>query len=157
MTVFIGNKIDFNNEHANFLKNSYVAKELFEYVTNNMSEHSEDKNKNLYFMTPVLKGFLENIIKNDLPLQAVSKIDPQWLIDNNNSEDVKSMFYKIYFPSKEALIKHKIQINEAQDLIKAVLIHINTWIFQQAYDPIEYLKEEFVKTYNVKKDHKNGI
>lgn len=157
MTVFIGNKIDFNNEHADFLKNSYVAKELFEYVSKNIGEHSEDINKNLYFMTPILKGFLENVIKNDLPLQAVSKIDPKWLIDNNNSEDVKSMFYKIHFPSEDALIKHKTQISEAQDLTKAVLIHINTWIFEQSYDPIEYLKEEFVKTYNTKKENKNGI
>lgn len=157
MTVFIGKKIDFNNEHADFLKNSYIATELFNYVHDNISQHSENTNKNLYFMTPVLKGFLENIIKNDLPLQAVSKIDHKWLIDNNNSKDVKDMFYKIFFPSESEFKNNKEQIEDAQDLVKAILIHINTWIFQQPYDPIEYLKQEFTQTYTIKKDLKNGI
>lgn len=157
MSVFIGKKIDFNNEHAEFLKESYIAKELFKYVSENMASHSKDVNKNTYFMTPVLKGFLENIIKNDLPLQAVSKIDHQWLIDKNNSDDVKSIFYKVYFPTETDMLKNKESIKEAQDLVKAVLIHINTWIFQQPYDPIEYIKEEFIKTYNPKKESKNTI
>lgn len=157
MTVFIGKKIDFNNEHAEFLKESYIAKELFSYVAQSLAEQSTDKNKSLYFMTPVLKGFLENVIKNDLPLQAVSKIDHKWLIDKNNSDDVKNMFYKIFFPPENDLIVHKIQIEEAQDLVNAVLIHINTWIFQQSYDPIDYLKEEFINKYSLKKEAKNAI
>lgn len=157
MTVFIGKEIDFNNEHAEFLKNSYIAKEIFLYVSQNLAEHSEDKNKNLYFITPILKGFLENIIKNDLPLQAVSQIEHKWLIDENNSSDVKNMYYKVFFPSEEDNVKHKEQINEAQDLIKAIFIHINTWIFQQNYDPVEFLKKEFVNTYSLKRDKKNGI
>lgn len=157
MTVFIGRKIDFNNEHSEFLKDSYIAKELFSYIIVNFVEKSEDKNKSLYFVNPVLKGFLENIIKNDLPLQAVSKIDHKWLIDKNNSENVKSMFYKIYFPPENDLVVHKIQIEEAQSLVNGILVHINTWIFQQSYDPIEYLKEEFIKKYNPKKELKNSI
>lgn len=157
MTVFIGRKIDFNNEHSDFLKNSYIATELFNYTNEAISQHSENLNKNLYFLTPVLKGFLENIIKNDLPLQAVSKIDHKWLIDSNNSKDVKDMFYKIFFPSEEDFKKNKAQIEDAQDLVKAILIHINTWIFQQPYDPVEYLKQEFIKTYTLKKEVKNGI
>jgi len=156
MTVFIGKEIDFNNEHADFLKNSYVAQEIFMYVKETLAEHSDNENKNMYFITPILKGFLENIIKNDLPLQAVSKIEHKWLIDQNNSSDVKSMYYKVFFPSEEDHNKHKEQINEAQDLVKAIVIHINTWIFQQTYDPVEYLKQEFKKTYSLNKDKKNG-
>lgn len=157
MTVFIGKEIDFNNEHADFLKNSYIAQELFTFVNKTLGEHSEDTNKNVYFITPILKGFLENIIKNNLPLQAVSKIEPKWLIDQNNSSDVKNMYYKVFFPSDEDSEKHKGQIAEAQDLVKAIVIHINTWIFQQDYDPVEYLKQEFKKTYTPPKDKKNGI
>lgn len=155
MSVFIGKEIDFNNEHAEFLKNSYVAKELFIYVNESLESHSQNQDKNMYFVTPILKGFLENIIKNDLPLQAISKIEHKWLIDQNNSLDVKNMYYKIFFPSEEDLVKHKDQIKEAQDLVKAIIIHINTWFFQQTYDPVEYLKQEFKKTYSLIKEKKN--
>ena len=74
MSLFIGTEIDFNGVHADFLKDSIVAKELFEYTSLKLNEQFNDSKKNYYFLTPVLKGFLENIIKNDLPLQAVSKI-----------------------------------------------------------------------------------
>lgn len=156
MSLFIGKEIDFNNEHAEFLKNSYVAKEIFMYVNENLANYSQNKQKNMYFITPILKGFLENIIKNDLPLQAISKIEHKWLIDQNNSVDVKDMYYKIYFPSEEDSLKHKNQIVEAQDLVKAIVIHINTWFFQQPYDPVEYLKKEFKNTYSTVKEKKNA-
>lgn len=159
MAIFIGKEINFNNEHAEFLKTSFVAKEIFMYVNESLANHSANNQKNIYFITPILKGFLENIIKNDLPLQAISKIEHKWLIDDNNSLDVKNMYYKIYFPSEEDSVKHKEQIIEAQDLVKAIIIHINTWFFQQSYDPVEYLKQEFRNIYSIVKDKKstNGI
>jgi hypothetical protein len=157
MAVFINKEIDFNNEHADFLKKSYVAQEIFKYVNEELAKHSKDKNKNIYFITPILKGFLENIIKNDLPLQAVSKIDHKWLIDKNNSLDVKNMYYKIFFPSEEDSIKYNQQIIEAQNLVKEIFIHINIWIFKQTYDPVEYIKQEFKKTYSLNNEKKNGI
>lgn len=155
MTVFIGKTIDFNNEHADFLKDSDVAKDIFNYINEKLFEEFKDQDKNNYFSTPVLKGFLENIIKHDLPLQAVSKIDHKWLINNNNSEDVKDIYFKIFFPSEADLQQHKEQIEEAQVMVKSILVHINTWIFKQKYDSVDYLKKEFIKKYSIETDTKN--
>ena len=157
MSLFIGTEIDFNGVHADFLKDSIVAKELFEYTSLKLNEQFNDSKKNYYFLTPVLKGFLENIIKNDLPLQAVSKIEPQWLINNDNSKDVQSIFFKIFFPEENVLKEHTKQINEAKEIVNSIFIHINTWIFEQSYDPIEFLKQEFIQSYSLKKNKKNGI
>ena len=151
MGIFIGREIDFNNEHKDFLRNSFVAKEMFAHVmADNMGNH-EDSNGYLTFATPAIKGFLENIIKNDLPIQAVSKIDHQWLIDKNNSEDVREMFNKIYFPETQTFEIHKVQILEARTVFKNILIKANTWIFKQEYDCVDYLKEEFIRSYTQEK------
>ena len=160
MTLFIDKEINFKSDNLDFLKTSYVAQELFNHLYNIIDIQditSEEKNKKFYFLTPILKGFLENIIKHDLPLQAVSKIDTEWLINDRNSQEVQTIFNKIYFPEEKDLKNNHHFIQEANLIASEVVLNINTWLFQQDYDPVKYLKKEFSNSFVNKKEKKHGI
>lgn len=160
MTLFIDKEINFKSDNLDFLKTSYVAQELFNHLYNIIDVQditSEEKNKKFYFLTPILKGFLENIIKHDLPLQAVSKIDTEWLINDRNSQEVQTIFNKIYFPKEKDLKNNHHFIQEANLIASEVVLNINTWLFQQDYDPVKYLKKEFSNSFVNKKEKKHGI
>ena len=160
MTLFIDKEINFKSDNLDFLKTSYVAQELFNHLYNIIDIQditSEEKNKKFYFLTPILKGFLENIIKHDLPLQAVSKIDTEWLINDRNSQEVQTIFNKIYFSEEKDLKNNHHFIQEANLIASEVVLNINTWLFQQDYDPVKYLKKEFENSFVNKKEKKHGI
>lgn len=146
--------INFNEEHKDFLKNSYIGISLFDYL-NNQIEYS-DNNKKIYFIETTTSALLENIIKNDLPLQSISKINHQWLINEQNSENVMNTFYKIYFPKEQDNEQFGKEIIEAKELVELVVKNINDWIFKQEYDIAEYLKKEFKNKF-YKTNLKNGI
>lgn len=160
MTLFIDKEINFKSENLDFLKTSYIAQELYNYLYQIIDKQGldiENTNKKRYFLTPILKGFLENIIKHDLPMQAVSKIDTEWLINSKNSEDVQIIFNKIYFPEENDLQNNGVFIQEAKVISSEIILHINTWLFEQDYDPVKYLKQEFKNSFSNKKEKKNGI
>ena len=160
MTLFIDKEINFKSENLDFLKTSYIAQELYNYLYQIIDKQGldiENTNKKRYFLTPILKGFLENIIKHDLPMQAVSKIDTEWLINSKNSEDVQIIFNKIYFSEEKDLENNRLFIQEAKVISSEIILHINTWLFEQEYDTVKYLKQEFANSFSNKKEKKNGI
>jgi hypothetical protein len=151
MGLFIEKEIDFTLEHSEFLKNSLVAKDIY----NHLYEKFSNNQKDIFFITPTLKAYLENIIKHDLPLQAAIQIEHKWLITEDNSEDVKNIFLKTYFNQEDSdIIKYEKDIIEAKDIIKSIFIEINCWVLNQEYNPIDFIKKEFVDLYSIKNNIK---